>query len=230
MFKKKKQDEPCVEIFENDDIILNPFHHNVKEQRDFEEFQENRKKKKRILFIFKILCVGFLAFCVAYTFGAFSSEGGLLATTSSSSLEEIVSTATLTTQVYTYDSIATVTNQKGKELYKVAYRGTVKADLDFTQIKIDLDNKNKKITVKMPAIKLGTPNIENNSLDYIFIKSDKHYDIKVARETCQKHIEAKAKNDTEFLNQARANAENIVEGLLSPWIQQFNKSYTIEFI
>ena len=89
-----------------------------------------------------------------------------------SSLEKIIEISKLSTIEYTYNSIATkYKNDEVKDEnveYYVAYEGVVKAGIDFNEINIDVDYKNKRIIITLPEVEINEISVNMGTLDYIY--------------------------------------------------------------
>lgn len=161
---------------------------------------------------------------------AIVGEEGKVFTITESSLQEILEISELSTFEYTYNSIAKVPDANGKLQYSVYYSGKVTAGIDFNDVKLTIDDKNKIVNIKVPDASFQSIVIDDGSLDFIFV-NDKDDNIKIHKEAVVKadaDLCAKVNDHSEIKELAKENAKAIVENLLKPWIEYAGYSYTIE--
>ena len=144
---------------------------------------------------------------------------------SSSELEKIVSTSDLNVERITYNGIADVKNAKGKIKYHVYYESTVTASVDMTQIKFEVDNKNKVIIPILPEIEFNKPIVKEKSFD--FIPGDVEYDYKEVLKACKTDVKNEVKSNKEIYELAEDNLKKTIEGLLLPVTDA--EGYTVEW-
>ncbi|MBQ8683496.1 MAG: DUF4230 domain-containing protein [Clostridia bacterium] len=157
----------------------------------------------------------------------FSGSGDITIETETA-LKRIVEQEKLSTAEFTYNSIAVIADEKGKELCHVAYEGTVKAGFDFSALNVT--QKNKTIIVHLPEITISSVNVDNE-LDYIFVKERYNTEdfYAKARATCQADLEEKAKSSEALFATARTSAIDTLTALMTPLAQKLEKDgYTIE--
>lgn len=103
--------------------------------------------------------------------------------------------------------------------YIFSYDGVVKAGLDFADLSFDVDEVNHTVTVQLPATKLLSIEIKEDSLEIyderknIFTPLDLS-DIQDSREDMLEEIKQKA-NEQGLLEQATENAKVLIQGFLS---------------
>ncbi|MBR4879770.1 MAG: DUF4230 domain-containing protein [Clostridia bacterium] len=147
-----------------------------------------------------------------------------------SSLNEIKEISELSTIEYNYNSIATVTTEKGKEQYHVKYKGVAKAGIDFENITITDVKKEHKLLVTLPPVEIREPSVDPESLEFIFVK-DKYETETVFMEALdfvKSDLAVKVAEDNTLNELAYENAKTIVEALLEPWLEQLSPDYTLE--
>ncbi len=177
-----------------------------------------------------IIAIAVIAVIVA------SNKNKGIETVSESSLKEIVLVSDFSTLKYTYNSYATVYQEdKNGEIIKkekniicyVAYKGIVEAGFDFSKIALDVNNEKKQIILTLPKIELTLVNIDNESLDSIFVKEkyDNEKTFSKLLKACEQDLMSKAASNDKLLEMAKANAESSLKALLKPWEQQ---GYVIE--
>ncbi|MCI5774323.1 MAG: DUF4230 domain-containing protein [Erysipelotrichaceae bacterium] len=150
-----------------------------------------------------------------------------------SSLEKVVETSKLSTYQTVFNGIAVKENDKDpkKVDYYVRYEGSVKAGFDFAKIIISEDKDAKNIVVTLPEIELQDPIVKIESLDFIVVnkKIDRKSIIAPAYKLAEDDVREESSKQEAIKKYARQNAENLIEGLLTPFVNQFNDDYTIVF-
>jgi hypothetical protein len=123
-------------------------------------------------------------------------------------------------------------NEKNAEKvdYYVSYEATVKAGIDFSQIKISVDREAKKILIILPRVSLAEPNVDIGTLDYIFVnnKANTSTVSEQAYKQCIEDARQESTAEKEIYELATQNAHNIVEALVKPFVEQVDADYTIE--
>lgn len=161
-----------------------------------------------------------------------SSKKPELEIISKSTLEKIINVSDLSTFEAVYNGIAKVMNEDNPEKVDcyVSYEAKVKAGIDFEKVDIEVDSENKVISVKLPEIKITDVNVDITSLDYIF-ENDKANTSTVSQKAYKKCIEdVKNESNSEdaIYDLAEQNAHNIVEALISPFIEQLDDEYQLQ--
>ncbi len=133
----------------------------------------------------------------------------------------------LATQAGYFTSVQTISN--ARELWGVeipltrnkfiySYDGTIKAGIDFEAVKIDVDEKAKKVTVTLPEAKILSTAIDENSFE-IFDESNNIFnpiglnDMNKGLLELKKAAEQKALKNG-ILENARTNAKLLIKGFL----------------
>lgn len=147
-------------------------------------------------------------------------------------LEKIVRSRTLSTYETVYNGVVPVMNDKEPEKvdYYISYEATVKAGLEFNEIKIRKDDENKQIIVSIPEITLQDPIVPIEKIDYIIV--NKKVDVNGLIANAYKIaindvIEESSKQEALFVY-ADQNAKNLITGLLSPFVEELD-GYSIVF-
>ena len=205
-------------------------------EENIDKVEEVKKEKKHSKFTKKImLFIGVIVLIiVAISFMRVHTETRLTITTKSS-LEKIIEINKLSTIEYTYNAI--VTKYKNDEVkddnveYYAAYNGKVTAGIDFNEINIDVNYKDKKIYITLPNVEIHETNVDMGTLDYIQEKntSEKDSISQEAYKLCKNDLRERAKNETKLLVNANENAKSAIEALLKPWIESVDKEFQIEF-
>lgn len=186
------------------------------------------KKKLNNLIIFVLV----LAIVAVLIFSLTSKKQTEPEIISKSTLEKIIKVSDLSTFEAVYNGIAKVMNEEKPEEvdYYVSYDAKVKAGIDFEKVEIKVDNEQKIVTIKLPKIKITDINVDIASLDYIF-ENDKANTSTVSEEAYKKCIEDvtnESNNENAIYKLSEQNAKNIVEALVSPFIEQLDAEYQLQ--
>ena len=151
---------------------------------------------------------------------------------SKTTLEKIINVSDLSTFEAVYNGIAKVVNEENLEKveYYVSYDAKVKAGIDFEKVEITVDNENKVISVKLPEIKITDVNVDITSLDYIF-ENDKANTSTVSEQAYKKCIEDvknESSSEKAIYELAEQNTKNIIEALVSPFVEQLDAEYQLQ--
>jgi len=195
--------------------------------------KKKRDRKEKLLFRALMVCVFLLAvlsLCLGFFLGSPGKENKEIITTAS--LQKILDVSELSTFEAVYNGIAKVMNEKNAEKvdYYVSYEATVKAGIDFSQIKISVDREAKKILIILPRVSLAEPNVDIGTLDYIFVnnKANTSTVSEQAYKQCIEDARQESTAEKEIYELATQNAHNIVEALVKPFVEQGDADYTIE--
>jgi hypothetical protein len=149
-----------------------------------------------------------------------------------STLEKIVNISELSTFQAVYNGIAKVMNEKNPDQldYYVSYEAKVYAGLDIEKVKITKDEDIKKITVTIPEIKISDINVDEASLDYIFLnkKANTSTVSEQAYKACKEDAAEESTKEAAIYELADQNARNIIEALINPFIGQLDSEYELE--
>ena len=196
--------------------------------------EENQKKKlsspkvKYIIGIAIMLAVVIIVL-LAVSMSSKKSEPEII---SKSTLEDIINVSDLSTFEAVYNGIAKVTDEDNPEKvnYYASYDAKVKAGIDFEKVDITVNTDEKIITVMLPEIKITDVNVDITSLDYIF-ENEKANTETVSEEAYKKCIEdvtSESNSEDAIYELAEQNARNIVEALISPFVEQLDSEYRLE--
>ena len=188
--------------------------------------EENQKKK---LSGPKVKYIIGIAIMLAVSMSSKKSEPEII---SKSTLEDIINVSDLSTFEAVYNGIAKVTDEDNPEKvnYYVSYDAKVKAGIDFEKVDITVNTDEKIITVMLPEIKITDVNVDITSLDYIF-ENEKANTETVSEEAYKKCIEdvtSESNSEDAIYELAEQNARNIVEALISPFVEQLDSEYRLE--
>lgn len=151
---------------------------------------------------------------------------------SKATLEKIVKVSDLSTFEATYNGIAKVQNEKKPDKidYYVSYDAKVKAGIDFEKVDITVDKDNKIIKIKIPKTQILDVNVDIASLDYMFV-DDKANTATVSEQAykkCLEDVENESKEESAIYELADQNAHNVIEALLSPFVEQADEEYQLQ--
>ena len=177
-----------------------------------------------------IILVCAVIICLFLITSVFVNKEGKFTVISESSLKEMLIASEFSSLEYTYNSIATVTDKEITK-YHVSYKGTVKIGFDFKDISLSHNKEEKKITITLPETKLISSNVDDKSLDFIFVKK------KYATETvfqeaykkCSDDLRKKATKNENLNKLAKESAISSVKAFLAPWESELPDDYVIEY-
>lgn len=150
------------------------------------------------------------------------------------SLDKIVNVSELSSYQVKYEGIAKVANTKkpDKVDFYVAYEATVKAGIDVEQINMSLDEKENIVYIELPDVIITSSDIDENTLDFMFIKNKYNDETALPRaiSACNADIKTEINSKDVLKKLAEENAKNIVKAFISPFLEQLDEEYSIEFI
>lgn len=154
-----------------------------------------------------------------------------------STLEKIVEKSDLETVTFTYNVIAKqcrdnevcdkTTNDINNFKYVVSCKGSIVAGIDFKKIVVDVNQKNKKVVIKIPeAAIIDEPNI----LSIKFLNGNElpASELPNARKLCQETIKEKSSVDEKLIPAAKEQSIIVLEEFYNQWIKAYNSSYRVE--
>ncbi len=135
------------------------------------------------------------------------------------SLREVIEVSDLSTAVYTYNSITEVRNEKETKYY-VSYEGKVRAGFDISEIDIVQDGQH--ITIIVPPLTIHSVELDENSMDYIFLKKKYNTETTFAEavNACKADLQAKAEKNNTFIATAKDGAKEIISALTKPFLSE----------
>ena len=149
---------------------------------------------------------------------------------SESSLREVLEIEELSTLEYFYNSIATQNIKDSDKIkYHVRYEGMVRLGIEFDDIAINVDDDNKKIIVTVPEIKVIDCSVDQETMEFIFIKEKYETEsvLVEAYKLCKEDLEEKVVESNSLFELAKENAVSSIEALLLPWIEQVDEEYVV---
>lgn len=197
------------------------------------EEKENPKSKrikfKHIAVLFVIIAIIITALMIKIKIFNKKSEPTII---SKATLEKVINVSDLSTFEAIYNGVAAVANEENPENidYYVSYEAKVKAGIDFELVEVEVNETDKVITVTLPEVKITDVDVDIASLDYIFMnnKANTQTVSEQAYKKCIKDVTKESNSTDEIYESARQNARNIVEALISPFVEQLDSEYKLE--
>ena len=196
--------------------------------------EKERPRTKRIKFkyiavLFVIIAIIITALMIKIKIFNKKSEPTII---SKATLEKVINVSDLSTFEAIYNGVAVVTNEENPENidYYVSYEAKVKAGIDFELVEVEVNETDKVITVTLPEVKITDVDVDIASLDYIFMnnKANTQTVSEQAYKKCIKDVTKESNSTDEIYESARQNARNIVEALISPFVEQLDSEYKLE--
>lgn len=196
--------------------------------------EKERPRTKRIKFkyiavLFIIIAIIVTALIIKTKIFNKKSEPTII---SKATLEKVINVSDLSTFEAIYNGVAAVENEEKPENidYYVSYEAKVKAGIDFALVEVEVNEAEKIITVTLPEVKITDVDVDIASLDYIFMnnKANTQTVSEQAYKKCIKDVTKESNSTDEIYESARQNARNIVEALISPFVEQLDSEYKLE--
>ena len=188
-----------------------------------------RIKFKHIAVLFVIILVIITALMIKIKIFNKKSEPTII---SKATLEKVINVSDLSTFEAIYNGVAAVANEEKPENidYYVSYEAKVKAGIDFALVEVEVNETDKIITVTLPEVKITDVDVDIASLDYIFMNNKANTQTVSAQayKKCIKDVTKESNSTDEIYESARQNARNIVEALISPFVEQLDSEYKLE--
>lgn len=109
----------------------------------------------------------------------------------------------------------------------VSCKGTITAGIDFSKIKIEQIDKEKKLIITMPEATLkGEPTI--GSTKFLNGTDISANELPEARKLCQETVKEKSEKDNKLLPAAKEQARVVLEEFYSQWIKAYDSDYKVE--
>ena len=110
--------------------------------------------------------------------------------------------------------------------YVVSCKGTITAGIEVKNIKIKLDEENKKLTITVPEAKLNDKNILSRTfLNGEDLDADK---LPEATKLCEDTLSEKVEKDEKLLPAAKEQAKVVLKSYYEQWLKALGEDYTIE--
>lgn len=151
---------------------------------------------------------------------------------SESTLTELLEISELATLSYDYSAVASVyENEEDRQVddvYDYAwYNATLKLGIDFSKIKVKVQEENKKITLTLPPIEVLDVIVDQNTMKYFDTSSTNEDFVILAKKACKEDATENA-TSPELLETAKKNTEDTVKSLIAPVLDSSKESYEIK--
>lgn len=148
-----------------------------------------------------------------------------------STLSKIIEISDLSTYRTMYNGVAQAMDEKSPDKvdYYVAYKATVEAGIDFSQVQVEVDKEAKTVVITLPQVSITDVSVDSTTLDYIFVdkKAETATVSEQALKLCQADVEQETAAQEGILDLAQQNARNVVEALTRPLLDQSSPDYTL---
>ena len=186
-----------------------------------------RKLAANKIKFYTVLIAVILIAIIILRFAVFRPKNTEAEIISKSSLEKIIKVSDLSTYEAVYNGVARVMNEQNAENVDdyVSYDARIKAGID-----VDVDHDQKVITVKLPEIEIQDVNVDIASLDYIFINNTANTATvsEEAYKKCKEDAIEESKTKNAIYDIAEQNLQNIIEALISPFVEQLDSEYQLQ--
>lgn len=205
----------------------------LQEKNNNESESEDKKSKKinikLLAYIFAILLV-LIVILIA------TNKEGSKSIKIKSTLDDMVKKSEIQTAIFTYNVIAKkCKNEKNCDKksnnidnfeYVVSCKGTITAGIEVENIKIKVDEENKKLIITVPEAKIK----EKNILSRTFLNGDDLEADKLPEATklCEDTLAEKANKDKKLLPAAQEQAKVVLKSYYEQWLNALGEEYTIE--
>ena len=205
-----------------------------KEEEEKKELKEEKKKSKKI--DIKILAYIFTILLVLIVILVVTNKEGSHSTKIKSTLDDMVKKSEIQTATFTYNVVAKKCKNEKKcnkgsnniddFEYVVSCKGTIKAGIEVENIKLKVDEENKKLIITVPEVK----STEKNILSLTFLNGeDLDADIlPEANKLCEDTLAEKAEKDKKLLPAAKDQAKVVLKSYYEQWLKALDEDYTIE--
>lgn len=182
----------------------------------------------KIIIVILLVVVAVLGFKLYTNESLFGNKQSLSVDTIKSGLADI---AQLATEEYLYTSVETFQDQKTfkdfnipltKKSFIIKCSGVIKAGVDFGNIKVDVDEESKTISVSIPGAKIISNEINNGSYEML----DEHNNLfnpitPVDANAAEQTIKEKAETDAisaGLLTKAEDNAKKVIAAFMNQYV------------
>ncbi len=157
--------------------------------------------------------------------------------TSNAGLENIIKKSELTLYRSSYHGVAEYRSEENIEKNKeepdfyVYYEASIQAGIDFSKVTVAKDGDNVYV-VKLPEPTVTETEILQEKTEYIFIdESQNKLGISgPALQACEADLLEETKDNNAIIENAKANAQNTIRALISPFLKAENSNYELKFI
>ena len=147
------------------------------------------------------------------------------------SLSKIIKESELSTSTAIYNGVAEVYNEKNPKKVDchVAYHAKVSAGIDFGEVKIEVDNEGKTVSITIPEVHITNIDVDVGTMDFMFEnpKADASAFTAKALKACEEDVKEESAQQTAITDLARQNAVNAITGWTKPFIDDVDHSYML---
>lgn len=133
-----------------------------------------------------------------------------------------------------YQDVVTVYDEKktDKVDYYVSYDAVVDVGINFSEINIKQDNKERTITVNVPEAAIQDINVDITSLEFLFYdkKADNEDVVNNAYKICNEAAEAEIGKKEKIIELANENVKNLVNAYIQPFMELTNNEFQVRYI
>ena len=137
----------------------------------------------------------------------------------SSTLTDAINISELSASQFTYNGIAEIYKDKDKKKIEccIRYNSKIKAGIDMTKVKWEINKEKKTIKPILPEIMITVNTVDEKSLS--FLPEDAPVELKTALIACKKDAEKESEESGELKSVAEENIQSVIEGLLYPILE-----------
>ena len=236
---EKEREEKLEKELEDDEKIVKEETQRAKEQMELGNIltkkEKESKKKDKILKKKNLLIIILVVIIVAIILIVTSKESKVEINIKST-LERIVEKSDLETVTINYNIISKkckddnncdkTSNNIDDFEYVVSCKATVNAGIDFKDVVIDVNNKEKKVVVEVPEATIKDSTI----ISVKFLNGDDlpPETLTEATKLCDVDVLERSKKDEKIVPAAKDQARVVLEGFYQQWIKAYDSSYTVE--
>lgn len=216
------------------------------EELECEDGKHKKRKKRRTrrLSMWKIKMIGVLVVVALIVilvlrwkasnwFGDFiDSMNGEHISVTESTLTKLLEINELSSVSCDYSSVVKIPVEGfwGTSDHSVAYSAEVHIGIDFSKVKVNINDEKGEIKVKLPDVKVLDTAVDASSLDFLDASDKEDTDFALeAYKKCANDVAKKIKKEKTLFAVAEENAKGAIEGLFQPILASAKKEYKIIF-
>lgn len=150
---------------------------------------------------------------------------------SESILTELLEISELSTLSYDYSAVVSVyedeEDRKEDDVYDYAwYKSTIKLGIDFSKIKVKVDEEKKDITLTLPQIEVLDVIVDQKTMKYFDTESTDEDFVILAKKACKEDAVKNAAT-SELMDAAKKNTEDAIKSLIAPVLDSGEENYKV---
>lgn len=175
--------------------------------------------------IWSVVAIAVCAVAIVVIINVKNNDNGKYITTSQ--LEKAVDIDELSTAEFVYNGVAEKYKDDDPEELecRISYNATVKVGINMSDIKYEIDNENKSVTVTLPETKVNIAALDESSISYMPKNPKMEVDEVIA--LCKEDAVNKANKSDQLHEVAEENMKTTIEALIKPILD--SKEYTIKW-